>query len=256
MGVKIERLKPNFIYFLLVIPAIIFGIYIFFHAVNLPYMDDMELIKTINDIRENPSSLFSVLMRQQNDHRIAFARLGIIAETLVTGEIDFRFTILLGFLNLLFLCFGFYLIFRSQNKPLLYFLPVALLLFSPFIFQAHLWSITSFQYTLSIGFSIVCLHFLKLENGHIWLYSLFFVIAAPLANLDGLSILPIGIFWLVCQRRNKEAFIFSALSVSYLVFFFSDFKLSSASHLTFSLESFSQIALCILAITGSFAKII
>ena len=63
----------------LLVPVLIFFAYLYKHALNVPLMDDMDLISTINAIEDTPTNIISILFRQQNDHRILFSRLGMQA---------------------------------------------------------------------------------------------------------------------------------------------------------------------------------
>ena len=248
--------KSNYLLIpIFIAPIILFWVYIFRHAVNMPYMDDMELIDSINLIKENPSKLFSILVRQQNDHRVAFSRLGMLLIYILTGAIDFKLAIMLGFFNLLLLGYSLFLVYRSENSLSLSFLPAILLSFSPLVYADHLWSITAFQYTLSVAFSILALNFLQPKNRNIWYVSLPLMAAATLTNLDGLSIIPVSILWLICQKRWRHVGLCVLFSCIYLAIYFTNFKLSPASRLEFSSDSIVVMGHSFLAIVGSLAKI-
>jgi hypothetical protein len=218
-------------------------------------MDDMELIDSINLIKEHPSKIFSILLRQQNDHRVAFSRLGMLLIYILTGSIDFKLAILLGFFNLILLGYSFFLVYRSEHTLSLRFLPAILLTFSPLVYADHLWSITAFQYTLSVAFSILALNFLQPKNRNIWYTSLPLMAAATLTNLDGLSIIPVSILWLICQKRWRHAGLCVVFSCIYLAIYFTNFKLSPASRLELSSDSLVVMGHSFLAIVGSLAKI-
>ncbi|WP_149241589.1 hypothetical protein [Dyadobacter sp. 32] len=256
MPFKLNDRKHNYFITGLIVPVVLFAIYLFHHAVNMPYMDDAEIVDSINLIQKKPSDLFSILIRQQNDHRVTFSRLGMLFIYLVKGSIDFRLAIFLGFFNLILLVYCFFLIYKSENLPGFSFLPVVILSFSPLVYADHLWSITSFQYTLSVAFSILALYFLRPELKKIWYWSLPFMVAASLTNLDGLSVLPVGVFWLVCQKRWYVAGLIALFSAVYLAAFFTNFTFSSASELAFTAESLFVIAHSFLAIAGSFTKLV
>ncbi|WP_207508056.1 hypothetical protein [Telluribacter humicola] len=217
-------------------------------------MDDLDLISTINDIKDNPYNTLGILIRQQNDHRILFSRLGMLTVYLLTGEINFRYTILLGFFNLVLLAYAFYLIYTSFRRSIILFLPVVILLFSPTVYAVHLWSITSFQYTLSLAFSFISLYFLQEDKKTTWYWSIPFALAATLTNLDGLSVLPISLFWLLIQRRYWQGLLHVALSALWLSVYFSNFRFSSATNLSLSTASAFTVFKSFVAFVGSFAK--
>jgi hypothetical protein len=256
MRANFGKYQNGYAYAALCLPVIVFASYIFRHAVNIPYMDDMELVDSVNVLKKNMSYFFSVLVRQQNDHRSAFPRIGIFITYLLKGTLDFRLTILLGYLNLILLGYTFYLIYKSASGGIISFLPVTLLLFSPIVYQVHLWSLTAFQHTLSIAFSLLCLYFLQERKHEIWYYAILFAIIAGLTNLDGITVIPVALVWLITQKRWKHTAIFLAFGVVYLIIYFSDFKFGSDSKPGFDGSSIVSIAKCFATGTGSLAKII
>ncbi|WP_159475905.1 hypothetical protein [Dyadobacter sp. 3J3] len=211
------------------VPVFSFGIFIFKHALNVPYNDDEALLYSLNQIITAPSDSFYLLFEQQNDHRVFFSRLVSLIIKLMYGKMNFRVMIIFGYLNLVLLGYAFFLIFKSANTGLAYFIPVAVLLFSPIVYATHLWAITSFEYTLAITFSLYCLIFLQPSKQKVWYWSIPFAIAATVSNLDGLSVIPVGLVWLVTQKRKKESILFGIFAVLYVIIFFTDFHFSIAS---------------------------
>ncbi|MEO6685934.1 MAG: hypothetical protein ABIN24_08210 [Dyadobacter sp.] len=211
------------------IPVFSFGVFIFNHALNVPYNDDEALLYSLNQIITAPADLFSMLFEQQNDHRLFFSRFATLIIKLMNGKMNFRIMIIFGYLNLVLLGYAFFLIFKSGNTRLAYFIPASVLLFSPIVYATHLWAITSFEYTLAITFSLYCLIFLQPSKQKIWFWSIPFAIAATVSNLDGLSVIPVGLVWLISQKRKKESIIFGIFAILYVIIFFTDFHFSEAS---------------------------
>ncbi len=256
MLVNAERIKTNAYIVIAFIPLTLFGVYIYHYAMNVPYGDDMELVDTINTIKTDITSMLRVMVRQQNDHRSAFPRLGILVSYAIANTLDFRLTILLGYLNLILLGYSFYLVQQSISKKKTFFTPISILLFSPIVYQIHLCSLTAFQHTLSIAFSILCLYFLQPQKRKYWLISVIFSVFASLTNLDGISLLPVALLWLASQSRWKHFLVYLAFSIIYLILYLTDFKFSSASKLEFTFGSIPLLLRNMVTITGSLAKII
>ncbi|TDE15348.1 hypothetical protein [Dyadobacter psychrotolerans] len=241
---------------LFLVPMASFGIYIFSLAVNVPYNDDSTLISTLNDFNNPDAGFIKTILEQQNDHRVVFSRLATILIYLFHGTMNFRTMIILGYFNLILLGYAFYLIFKSENKQLVYFTPVCVLLFSPIVQATHLWSITAFEYTLAITFSLYCLYFLQPSKRKYWLFSIPFAMAATLSNLDGLCVIAVALVWLTIQNRRKDSLIFTIFSLLYLYLFFLDFHFSTSA----PTPSFPAIIAIIfkgfIAFTGSIVKVI
>jgi hypothetical protein len=238
------------------LPVVYFFLYVYTYAVNVPYMDDMELVDSVNSLKKDFSRWFYLLVRQQNDHRAMFPRLGILLTFLVKGTLDFRFTVLLGYLNLMALGWCFFLIHRSINDRISDYIPAAFLLFSPVVYLIHLWSLTAFQHTLSVVFSIACLYYLQPTRKSRWFYAIGFSVMATLTNLDGTSLLPVALLWLIAQARWKEALYYAAFAMLYLFVYFYDFKFSSTSNVAITADSLPLLAHCYLIMVGSLAKIV
>ena len=241
---------------LLLIPVITFGIYVCQNAINVPYTDDEALLYTLNYVHENNGGLFRSLIQQHNDHRIFFSRLAGVVIDFFSGTMNFRTMIIFGYLNLVLLGHSFFLIYRSFRKDFLFFLPVSILLFSPIVYCTQLWSITAFEQTLSIAFSLYSLYFLQPEKQKNWYVSIPFAMAATLANLDGMSVIPIALFWLIVQKRKKESLLFGVFSIFYSYIFFLGFRFSSASRFP-ELSQFLRVVLKgFIALSGSIVKVL
>ena len=96
------------------VPMLVCFGYLAHYATNVPYMDDMELVYTINDLHEAEADPVSILFRQQNDHRVFFSRLAASAVFFAKGELDFRWMILLGLGSLGLLFYTYSLLLKSD----------------------------------------------------------------------------------------------------------------------------------------------
>lgn len=251
-----NSLRFYFRLFLIILPIIIFGAYIFQNAVNVPYDDDEALLISINSIHENTGNLFNALVLQHNDHRIFFARLAAVLIEFFNGEMNFRIMIVFGYLNLILLGYALYLVFKTVSDKLIFFLPVTILMFSPIVYVVHFWSITAFEQTLTITFSLYSLYFLQNSKQKIWYLSFPFAIAATLANLDGLSIIPVGLVWLILQKRIRESVIFGIFSAAYLFLFFQGFRFSFSSESFTITQTIWLIFRGFVSFTGSITKVL
>lgn len=243
-------------YLICTVPILLFFITLYKYATNVPYMDDMELVDTINIVKHDSSKILEVLFRQQNDHRPTFSRIGILITYLVSGELNFRLAILIGYLNLLLLGWTFFLVHKTTQAMKWSFVPIPFLVFSPIVYQDHLWAITAFQYTLSIAFSLLSLYYLRPEKKDVWYLSFFYCLAACLTSIDGISLHLIALVWLSMQSRWKHTLYYLIFSGAHLLVYFYDYKLSSVSKIPISFQSTKTWIESFLALTGSIAKIV
>lgn len=253
---KSYNLKSLGQFILILFPVISFAIFIWMHAVNVPYNDDEGLISTVNDLGKQDSSLLEILFRQHNDHRILFSRLASIIITFLNKSLSFRIMIISGYFNLILLGHALFLIYKSTNKNLVYFAPVTWLIFSPIIYATHLWSLTGFEQSLAAAFSIYGLYFLQPSKQKIWYFSIPFIIAATLSNLDGLSAIPLGLIWLITQKRKREIWLFLVFSVIYLCLFFTNYRSSTVFEFGGPWQAFKTVFPAFVLFTGSAVKIV
>ena len=233
------------------IPVVAFFVFVVRHAVNVPYNDDAALLETINAWSKSPN--LGILVEQQNVHRIFFPRLGALLIFLFNGELNFRYQIIAGFFNLFLLVYAFFLVFKSLSLRFIYFTPVAFLLFSPVVYTVHIWSITAFQYTLCIAFSLLALYFIQPSKRKWWYWSILFSIFSTLSNLDGVSSFAVCLLWLLTQKRFKESALYGIFSILYLWLFFQGFKFGSSTHSSFKPLDLAMGFVCMV---GSTAKIL
>ncbi|MBE9461625.1 hypothetical protein ACFP1I_30380 [Dyadobacter subterraneus] len=226
------------------------------HAVNVPFNDDEGLLSTVNDLGNKNSDVFEILFRQHNDHRILFSRLASIAITFLNHKLSFRIMIICGYFNLILLGHALFLVYKSFNKDALYFSPVAWLIFSPIVYATHLWSLTGFEQSLSIAFSLYSLYFLQPSRQKTWYFSIPFVMAATLANLDGLSVIPLALVWLITQKRKREFWLFLSFLVVYLFLFFANYRSSTVMEFSGPWQAFLEVSSAFVLFTGSAVKIL
>jgi len=232
-------------------PIVAFFVFVVRHAVNVPYNDDSALLETINAWSNAPN--LQILVEQQNVHRIFFPRLAALSLFLFNGELNFRCQIIVGYLNLLLLAYAFFLVFKSLSLRFAYFTPVAFLLFSPVVYTVHIWSITAFQYTLSIAFSLLALYFIQPSKRKWWYLSILFSVFATLSNLDGISSFAVCLLWLLAQKRFKESALYGIFLIFYLWLFFQGFRFGSSTHSSFKPLDLAMGFVCMV---GSAAKVL
>ena len=79
--------------------------------------------------------------------------------------------------------------------------------------------------------------------------------AASLTTLDGLLVFPLGLVWLLAQRRFYDALRWLGLSVGWFWLFFRGFRFSRASVLPHTPDDFLRVIKGFVAFMGSYAKL-
>lgn len=141
----LRRVSPVLVAF----PVVCFLALVLIFADNIPWMDDLQaFIEFLIEFTEADSFSEKLhwLLVPNNEHRIVFAKLTTLFFYKLTGMINFRWLILVGFGCLLALLLVLYRIFRTLRLPILAFLPVTFILFQPQYRLTSFWAITSLQH--------------------------------------------------------------------------------------------------------------
>lgn len=233
--------------------AVFFG-YVWRWALYIPYQDDMALIFAVNYFEEYSfPRLPKILLEQLNDHRIVFSNLAALVSYLFAGYIDFRGIALAGYANLLLLGYGLFLFFRTTRLPLPYFLPVAFILFNPYVYQISLWGLVSFQVPLTLAFSLLSLRALYTSErvGG----ALFWAVCATFSSGSGFFSFVLGGFLLLVQRRYRLLAYWLVGFVGTMSFYFMDYRFSSATQLPAWSELIERFLTNIAVFSGSYLRI-
>ncbi len=173
-------------------------------SVNVPWFDDFDPFPDFL-IKWRHSTGFSeklqLLLQPNNEHRMLAGKLVTLIYYYLTGTVNFSFLQFCGAGFMLGTCWLLYTMFRKLQLPLIYFLPVPLLLFQ---FQFHLiflWAICSLQHQPSVFFVCLSLFFLARKQ-------LAFAIPAALAGTfsfsNGMLIWPAGLVVLALRQDWKS----------------------------------------------------
>jgi len=224
------------------VPVLAYAGYVWRWAFDAPLMDDITLLNSVNRFADNGfSDLAAILLEQLNDHRIVFSRLAALASFAASGYLNVRAIALAGYVNLLFLGWLLWRLFRVTGLKLVYFLPVPFLLFSPHLYQITLWGLVSFQPPLATAFSVAAL--LVLAQPQRWGWAMPLALMALLAGGNGLVVFAAGVFLLLVQRRFRPLagwLVFTGVALSG---YFYGYRFSSASRVPVGLVNLLETLL-------------
>ncbi|HEX9957436.1 MAG TPA: hypothetical protein VGA96_09265, partial [Fibrella sp.] len=194
------------------------------NAVNVPKWDDHALKTFLLDLEQETSPLgwFRQVVKQHNEHRIAYDRLLTWADYSVFGKLSFRRLMIYGDLSLLALValFGWFLS-RYTKQWYLFLPPVALLIISLAHWENLYWALSSIQNFSIVVWSLACLYALS-HNRRVWV-PIGLAIAATLVSGNGFLVWPIGFVLLLVQRRFQVLLPWSLAAISLIALYFGDY---------------------------------
>ncbi len=145
------------------IPFIAFIAMLFTYAVNVPWMDDIDVYpdflgKFLAATSANEKWWF--LFKPNNEHRVVYAKLINLAHYYLTGSLNMRTLTILANSTLLGILWILWRVVKEQRLAPIYFLPIPFLLLQPQYYLTSLWTITGFQYQPVIFFGLLGMYLL------------------------------------------------------------------------------------------------
>jgi hypothetical protein len=190
---------------LLSIPMVAYYFIFVTYAVNIPYWDDYDAVLVFLTNFINAESILekiSLIFSQHNEHRIVFDKLIFLISYYVFGSVNFEWLTIVGNSSLIILLLVILMAFL-QNKPvsILYFIPVAYLLFHPLFFENSNWAMASLQNFYVLSFSFISLYLLAKPTTNAFITACIFACIATFTSGNGMFVFLVGIFSLVVQKR-------------------------------------------------------
>lgn len=211
---------------LVVLPVLCFVVFVFTYAINVPWLDDIDsflgFMLAYLDAPTLAGKMHEVLV-PNNEHRIVTAKLITLVIYYLTGEVNFRWLILVALLFLLGIFGLFFRVFRSMQLPLLAFVPVAFVLFQPQYYLTSLSAVTSLQHHVVILFVFSALYLLAGGTRKQFGAALALQVMASLSMSNGLFGWVAGAAVLALQRQWLRLAGWLGLGVGTILFYFHDF---------------------------------
>jgi len=210
-----------------ILPVLLFTVFIYTNAVNVPWMDDLEaFLKFLLAYQDAPTLAGKIdwLLRPNNEHRILFAKLATIALYNLTGQVNFATLILIAYLFLLATLWVLYRVFRRMNLPIGVFIPVPFILLQPQYYLTSLWAVTGLQHEVVICLVIVTLYLLAGDKSAGFGFAVGIQLLASLSMSNGLFGWVAGAFVLLLQGNSRRLLIWVALAIGTIAFYFHDFQ--------------------------------
>lgn len=218
--------KNTFWGFLIFVPVALYFYFFSEYAINIPKWDDHALKAFIVEF-ENANGFIPKLQtffKLHNEHRIAFDRFFTLIVFWIHGSIDYRWLMWIGNFTLLGVLFIFYKIFRKQKISLAYFVPISFILFQSQLWENTFWGMAAMQNFGIIFFILALIYLISSEKKIHFHLALLVAFLATYTSGNGITIFPVCIVLLILQRRFKDVFLFSGVSIILVFLYFFHYK--------------------------------
>jgi hypothetical protein len=218
--IKVKHKDEITLLLLTIIPIFIFYRFVFAHSINVPYLDDFQILNTIVRVQDNPQQWWKILSENFNGHRFAEIKLLVWLDYLIEGHINFRTLCIFGSFFLLGF-WGFCVkIIKENNIPLFYLLPFTLIIFQPIFHRNIFWMLSCLQYQQSIFFTIAAYYFLAKYTTASFTISVILGIIHTQINGNAVYIYILGALIPLYQGRYKMTLIYCTIGLITGIFFY------------------------------------
>ncbi len=212
---------------LVLLPVVVFFVYFFTLRYNIPWFDDYENIPYfLTRFLHAPdlTGQAEAILRPNNEHRVLYARLVVLAQYYLTGGLHFGNLMLLGNASLIVL---FWLLYRSlrwhetaSGRAVLGLLPVTLLLFTAQNYILTFTAIFSLQYLAIIMLVMLTLFALVHDRRLLFGVAVALGVLSTFSMGNGLVVWPAGVGALLLQRRWRASVVWLALGALSIYLYF------------------------------------
>ncbi len=207
MGTMKKYYEPG-IFVVMFLPIIIFYWFVFIHTINVPYLDDFQILNTIVRVQNDPQKWWTILTENFNGHRFAEIKLLVWLDYLVEGQVNFKTLCIFGSLFLLGFWYFCLKILRENNIPIFYFIPFTFLLFQPIFHRNIFWMLSCLQYQQSIFFTIAAYYYLAKYTTKSFIISVILGVIHTQINGNAFYIFMLGSLIPLYQSRYKMTVIY------------------------------------------------
>ena len=209
----------------IVLPIFFFLLMLFTYAVNVPWFDDIDAFPetVVQWIQDDFWEGIKLLFRPNNEHRMLLGRLFAVLCYQFTGELNMRWLILVMNLQLMGILFLFWKVFQRQGLPILYFLPVGLLLLHPQYHLTSLWAITGWQHESVLFWGFLSVYLLTKNTGKSFVWTILTMFITTFSMSNGMFFWMAGLIVLLLQRRHTLLLLWAILMVFFIGLYFYGF---------------------------------
>lgn len=215
-------------YSLLLLPIVIFYVYVNYYAINVGWNDDWHGIEGFLASwmqQDTLSDKLHLLFSQMCEHRILYVRLSTLLCYQLFGEANYKILMLMGVSYLLILPFVFYRVLREINLTAAYLIPIIFIVFNVQPIENIFWAITSLQPNVVIIFGLLAFCLLLFTKNAIYFYiSAILCWIIMFTNGNGMFSFLAAIPIILYNRSKSERIQWFAIMALCFFWYFHDFK--------------------------------
>ncbi|GAB2532703.1 hypothetical protein GCM10027085_24520 [Spirosoma aerophilum] len=197
------------------------------YAVNVPWFDDIDAFLGFTlaylDSATLSDKIYNIFV-PNNEHRIVVAKLITLGMYYLTGQVNFRWLILIALLFILGTLILFSQVFRSIRVSWLLFVPVPFLMLQPQYYLTSLWSIPGLQHPVVICLTLSSLYLLTQSGKTQFAGAVVMQVLATLSMSNGLMGWVAGGIVLALHKKWYKLAGWIAGSVVAVVLYFYNFQ--------------------------------
>lgn len=208
-----KKHKEIGIFIVMILPIIIFYRFVFIYTVNVPYLDDFQILNTIVRVQDEPQNWWTILAENFNGHRFAEIKLLVWLDYLIEGQVNFKTLCIVGSFFLLGFWYFCLKIIRENNIPIYYFIPFTFVLFQPIYHRNIFWMLSCLQYQQSIFLTIAAYYYLAKYTTKSFVISVILGISHTQINGNAFYIFMLGSLIPLYQGRYKMTIIYGIIGI-------------------------------------------
>lgn len=211
----IYKSKTWFLIALFSLPLVIFFVFFFRFALNIPFEDDLGIVHTL--AVELPKALtfrekFSTFIMAHNEHPINVFRFFLWVYHAIFQDYNFKIIALIGNLILLSSIFYFFRQLRIIKLSWIWLIPIPYIILSLYIHENALWALCAFQHNAIMGLYFWGLYgcIVHKNPSPRFFGGIFLIICTSVCSGNGLLGFLIVIAILLFEKRWKDGLIVGA----------------------------------------------
>ncbi|WP_353718319.1 hypothetical protein [Dyadobacter sp. 676] len=178
------------------------------------------------------------MFRTFNDHKAVIPRLIALIEFSITGNLNFRFYIVLVLINLIYIFSFLYIQFRKTRLPLYYFLPAPFLFFHPLFHDVSGWALNGMQHTFLTAFTVTAILLVSSRLRGAFYIAMLCCFLATFTHGNGILSFPAIAFYLLCRKDFRKVFMTCVFMFICLGLYLVDYESGQAVNMPRNVTSF------------------